>query len=114
MASLSRPAKEFHRGAFSPRNFNVMADDIVWEWLCQVLGDEVACSGIGAEICRFLAVLYADNGLIQSSNPALLQSLFDILVELFERVGLHTNTKKTVTMVYVLGKIKSTAPSRRV
>ena len=88
----------------------MMADDIVWEWLCQVLGDEVACSGIGAEICRFLAVFYTDDGLIHLRDPALMQSSFDTLVELFECVGLHTNTTKTVTMVCVPRKIWAPLP----
>ena len=50
-----------------------------------MLGDEVVSSGIGAEICWFLGVFYADNGLIQSRDPALLQYSFNILVELFEK-----------------------------
>ena len=37
-------------GPVSPWIFNVMVDDIVREWLRQVLGEEVACSGIGADI----------------------------------------------------------------
>ena len=92
-------------GPVSPRIFNVMVDAIVREWLRQVLGDEVACSGIGAEIQVFLAAFYADDGLIQSRDPVILQSSFNILVKLFEHVGLCTNTTKTVTIVCVPGKI---------
>ena len=91
----------------SLRIFNVIVDAVVWELLRQTRGDEVARSGVGAEICRFLAAFYADDGLIQSRYLALLQSSFNILVELFERVGFHMSTKKTVTMVCVPWKIRT-------
>ena len=93
-------------GPVSPRIFNIMVDAIVREWLRQVLGDEAAHSGIGDEVRRFLAAFYADDGLIQSRDPVLLQSSFDILIGLFDRVGLKTNTTKTKAMVCVLGKIR--------
>ena len=84
-----------------------MFNTAIREWLRQTLGDEIAKSGIGAEICRFLAAFYTYDGLIQSRDLALLQSSFDILDELFKRVCIHTNTKKTVTMVCVPGKIRT-------
>ena len=37
----------------------------------------------------------------------LLQFSFDILAKLFEHAGLHINTTKTVTIVCVLGKIRT-------
>ena len=55
----------------------------------------------------FLNTFYADVGLIQSRDPTLLQSLFDVLVEIFERIVLHTNTKKTMTIICILGKIRT-------
>ena len=42
---------------------------------------------------------YADNGLVASTYPGWLQSEFDTLMVLFERVGLRKNTRKTVRMV---------------
>ena len=84
-----------------------MVDAIVREWLHQVLGDEVEMSGIGAEIILFLVAFYAANGLIQSRDMALLQSSFDILVKIFERVGLSNNITKTVSVVSVPGKIRT-------
>ena len=61
----------------------------------------------------FPAAFYADNGLIQSRDPARLQTSLDTLVSLFERVGLRTNTSKTKTMVCVPGRIR-TCQSREV
>ena len=67
-------------------------DDVVRERLRQILGDEVASSGLREEIRQILAALYADVGLIQSRDPVFLQSSFDILIGLFVRVRLWTNT----------------------
>ena len=45
------------------------------------------------------ALLYADDGMVASSDPRWLQWAFYTLVSLFERVGLQTNVGKTVRMV---------------
>ena len=94
-------------GPFSPRIFNIMVDAIVREWLRQVLGEEVAKSGVGSQIREFLVAFYADDGLIQARCPDMLQSSFDILISLFERVGLKTNTTKTKAMVCIPGRIRT-------
>jgi hypothetical protein len=44
------------------------------------------------------AVFYADDRVIASTDPVLVQDSTDYLVELFERVGLHSNTSKTKAM----------------
>ena len=42
---------------------------------------------------------YADDGMVASTNPGWLQTAFDTLTGLFDRVGLKTNVQKTVGMV---------------
>ena len=64
-------------------------------------------AGVGEEIRRFLAALYADNGLVQSRYPVMIQTSLDALVSLFESVGLPTNVSKTKTMVCVLGRSRT-------
>ena len=39
---------------------------------------------------------YAKNGVVASAEPGWIQPAFDTLTELFYRVGLRTNTRKTV------------------
>ena len=63
--------------------------------------------GVGEEIRQFLAAFYADDGLVQSRDPARLQASLDTLVSLFERVGLRTNVSKTKTMVCIPGRIRT-------
>ena len=94
-------------GPFSPCISNVMVDAIVCKWIRQVLGDEAENEGIGAEICSFLVAFCTDDGIIQARCPEMLQSSFDILIALFERVGLRTNTQKTKAMICIPGRIRA-------
>ena len=48
-----------------------------------------------------LAIFYDNNGCIPSRCQKQLQAAFNILIELFEYVGLRTNTTKTKVMTYV-------------
>ncbi len=48
---------------------------------------------------------YADDGLIAFCDPFWLQELFNILIGLFERIGLFTNASKTKVMVCIPGRI---------
>ena len=45
------------------------------------------------------AFLYADNGILASTNLGWIQTVFDILTGLFDQMGLKTNVNKTVGMV---------------
>ena len=46
------------------------------------------------------ALFYANNGVVASTDPGWLQLEFDFMMGLFDRVGLHTNVRKTVGMVF--------------
>ena len=46
-----------------------------------------------------MAVFYANNGMVISSEPAWLRGAFNALVAIFDRVGLLINVRKTVSMV---------------
>ena len=52
----------------------------------------------GREVRHQAALFYADDGMLTSSNPQWLQWAFTQLVGLFSRVGLNTNSRKTVSM----------------
>ena len=45
------------------------------------------------------AIFCAYDGMVASTNPRWLQTEFDVLLGLFERVGLKTNVRKTVGVV---------------
>ncbi|KAL9183027.1 hypothetical protein ACHAXT_004814 [Thalassiosira profunda] len=94
-------------GPLSPKLFNILVDAIVREWLTLLVGSD-AVEGISAELMRtILAICYADDAFLASRDPEELQRALDILVELFDRVGLRTNTTKTQAMICIPGKIRT-------
>ncbi len=48
---------------------------------------------------------FVDNGLVGSRDPVWLQGTLDVLVKLFESIGLRTNPNKTKVMTCVPGNI---------
>jgi hypothetical protein len=86
--------------------FNVCVDAVVREWLHQMLDDDAAREGIGDNVAQWLVAFYIGDGLVASRNPVWLQLSFDILVGLFERIGLFTNAAKTKVMTCILGRIR--------
>ena len=55
---------------------------------------------------NYLPSFYVDGGYIASRDPDFLQKALDMLVDIFRRTGLETNTKKTETMICTPGKIR--------
>jgi hypothetical protein len=64
-----------------------------------------------------LAIFYADDGHLYSTDAHALQRGTEIIVELFKRMGLQTNTTKTQAMVCAplpsLRRVSSPAYTRR-
>ena len=56
--------------------------------------------GRGDEGRHQVSLFYTDGGMVATSNPRWLQWAFDVLVGLFEWVGLRTNVGKTFSMVF--------------
>jgi hypothetical protein len=86
--------------------FNMCVDAVVREWLHQTLGDNAACKGIAGDVAEFLVAFYIDDWLVTSRDPLWPQSSFNILVCLFECIGLYTNAAKTKVMMCILGGIR--------
>jgi len=53
---------------------------------------------VGSVVPVFLALFYADDGMIASTDADLLQEAMNSLAALFERVGLFTNVDKTLCL----------------
>ena len=53
-----------------------------------------------------MVAFFVDDGLVGLRDPIWLQHAFDILVTLFESIGLRTNSNKTKVMTWVSGKIR--------
>jgi Zn ribbon nucleic-acid-binding protein len=95
-----------------------VVDAIVRYWLSQVVGDgSENDAGIGRTARQLLVLFYADDGLIASRDHKWLQMAITRLAELFERMGLKTNTTKTqalnCTPGHITGPESSPAYKRR-
>ncbi len=93
-------------GPLSSLMFNVCVDFVVREWLRQVLGEDVAQGGVGNLVHNQCIAFFVDNRLVAARCPEWLQTSFDILITLFEQIGLRTNAKKMKVMTYLPGKIR--------
>jgi hypothetical protein len=60
-----------------------------------------AAGGVFSEAYREIIAFFVDNGLVRSRDHVWLQSAMDILVILFEGIGLRTNPDKTKVMTCV-------------
>ena len=83
----------------SPTIFNVLVDAVVRHWLNGVVEEAEARGETGREGRHQAALFYAVNGMVVSSDPTWLQGTFTALLGIFDRVGLMTNVRKTVSMV---------------
>ena len=84
---------------FSPTGFNVLVDAIVRYWLTLFLADgSEDMEGLGLSVSERLCAFYANDGIVAARDAEWLQHSFAVLVQLFEQVGLQTNTTKTKTM----------------
>jgi hypothetical protein len=101
----------------SPMIFNIVVDAVVHYWLSLVVDDGSEFNGLGHTVSEWLVLFYADDGLLATRNHEWLQMAINRLSELFERVGLRTNTTKTVAMTctpgYIHGRVASPVYKRR-
>jgi exonuclease III len=83
----------------SPTIFNIVCDAIIRAWKVGVTYGHITSSdGEGAINEEITAMLYANDGLLASNQPDILQGGTDYLVDLLQRVGLNANTSKTKSM----------------
>ena len=96
-------------GPLSATLFNIVVDCVAREWIRLLRGTIIDLEEDEAErlMADFLAIFYVDDAYLASRDPDLLQKAMDIIVDLFERVGLETNKSKTVAMTCTPGKIRT-------
>ena len=94
---------------FSPKLFNIILDAVLRHWLSLVIDDAgtIVSHGFGLSVADRFALFYADDGLIGARNADWLQNALQVLTDLFLRIGLDTNTAKTVTMNCIPGYIST-------
>jgi hypothetical protein len=89
-------------GPLSAKLFNILVDAVVREWFWQLQeSGEYVEDELFEMMATFFAIFYVND----AWDVGFLQHALNILVNLFERVGLQTNTSKTLTMTCTLGRI---------
>jgi hypothetical protein len=85
--------------------FNVCVDVVIREWLWRMMNKE-ATHGIFAEASREIVAFFVDDGLVGLRDPVWLQGTLDVLIKLFESIGLRSNPDKTKVMMCIPGNIR--------
>ncbi len=62
-------------------------------------------------MATFFAIFYVDDAYLASRDAGFLQHALTLLVDLFARVGLQTNTSKLQTMICTPGRVRTQLPS---
>jgi hypothetical protein len=91
---------EAFRGQQTSLMFNVCVDAVIREWLWRMLSKEAAHGRFEKE-CRETVAFFVNDQLVRSSNPIWLQSTLDVLVILFESIGLRISPDKKKVMTCI-------------
>ncbi len=95
-------------GPLSAKLFNILVDAVMREWFWQLQeSGEYMDDELFKMMASFFAIFYVDDSYLASWDAGFLQHALDILVNLFKRVGLQTNTSKTLTMICMPGRIQT-------
>jgi hypothetical protein len=93
-------------GLLSAKLFNILVDAAVHKWVWQLEEDGDYEEGkLAALTATFFAIFYVNDAYLASRDAGFLQHALTLLVNLFQRVGLRTNTSKTQTMICTPGRI---------
>jgi hypothetical protein len=99
-------------GSLSAKLFNILVDAFAREWVWQLREESELEEAVITELmAAFFAIFYVDDAYLASRDPEFLQRALDILVDLFARVGLETNVKKTQTMICTPRRIRTQLPA---
>ena len=82
-----------------PIILNMVVDAVIRHWVTVMAPTEAGMGVLCLTIIDLAAYLYADNGLVASTQPERLQRVFDVLTGFFDQVGLCKIAGKTVGMV---------------
>ncbi len=101
-------------GPLSAKLFNILVDAVAREWFVRLQreGSTDHDAEYLTELMRsFFTIFYVNDAYFASCDPVFLQMAFDIVVKIFEHVGLETNRLKTQAMVCTPGRIRTQLPT---
>jgi len=99
-------------GPRSAKLFNILVDAVTCEWFRELReGGDYEEWERDKLMSAFFAIFYVDDAYLASRDAEFLQHMLDLLVSLFVRVGLETNTSKTQRMICTPGRIRTQLPT---
>ena len=84
----------------SPTIFNAVVGVLIRHWVMMMVLTEAGLEGVREKIQKLVAFFYADDGPVVFPRPERLQMEFNVLTDLFDQVGIHTNMRNTVRMAF--------------
>ena len=81
-----------------PKIFNMVVETIVCQWVTVVAVIEAGSEGLITLVQDLVAYFYAGDVIVTLTQTEILQRAFDVLTDLFDRVGLWTNMRKANRM----------------
>jgi hypothetical protein len=100
-------------GPLSAKLFNILVDAVVGEWVQQLEEDGDYAEGkLAALTATFFAIFYVDDAYLASRDAGFLQHALTLLANLFQQVGLQTNSSKTQLMICAPGWIPNQLPTK--
>eukprot|EP00978_Attheya_sp_CCMP212_P005927 scaffold13219_cov61-Attheya_sp.AAC.3 len=81
----------------SPTIFNIVINVVVCYWLSLVCREDITANGLGYDEVKERRILFYanDDGLLSLYNREWVQESYDVLIGIFEHVGLRMNASKT-------------------
>jgi hypothetical protein len=100
-------------GPLSPKLFNILVEAVMREWVWQLKEDGDYKEGeLAALTATFFATFMLTTRTLHHGMQVFLQHPLTLLVDLFQRAGLQTNTSKMQTMICTPGQIWTQLPTK--
>ena len=92
--------------------FKILVDAVAREWFRELWeGGDYEEWESDKLMSTFFAIFYVNEAYLASRDAEFLQHTLDLLVSIFERVGLETNVSKMQTMICTPGRIRTQLPT---
>ena len=78
--------------------FNILVDSVIRHWVMVAAPAEAGMEGLSTSMQELAAYFYADERLVAFPRLERLQRSFDVLTDLFNRIGLQMNVRNTISM----------------
>ena len=86
----------------------MVVENVVWHWMYMIVEyDKVINDGLGHAAGRSMGVFYVEDGFIVYQEPEWLQGDLNIIIELFQHIGLMVSAAKSKIIMCQPGIIRS-------